>query len=175
MWYSIKKSRPSKEELEVIKQIEGEPQMPLWLALVMIAGGLAALVGGGRMLIDNAVILAMKYNIPDNVIAVTLLAGGTSLPELAASLISLIKGKADIALGNVIGSNIANIFLALGISASASPLAMGSSSWVDVWVAVVSSILLLFTAFTFKRKMLDRIEGVIFLVIYVGYIAYIIR
>ncbi|MFR9650607.1 MAG: calcium/sodium antiporter [Rikenellaceae bacterium] len=174
MWYSIKNSRPSKEEQEVIDQIDDEPQMALWLALVMIAGGLAALIGGGNMLINNAVILAMKYNIPDNVIAVTLLAGGTSLPELAASLISLIKGKADIALGNVIGSNIANIFLALGISSTVSPLIMGGG-WIDVWITLISSVLLLFTAFTFKRKMLDRVEGVIFLLIYVGYIAYIIK
>ena len=114
---------------------------------------------GGRLFIDNIIILAMKYQIPDNVIAVTLVAGGTSLLELAASLVSLIKGKADIALGNVIGSNIANILIVLGVSATATDLTIGSGSMVDVGVVLASSILLFFTAFTFHRKMLDRVEG----------------
>ncbi len=175
MVYTVMKSRPSREEREFIKQLEGEDQMALWLALLMIGGGLAALIFGGRLFIDNVVVLAIKYHIPDNVIAVTLVAGGTSLPELAASLVSLIKGKADIALGNVIGSNIANILLVLGVSATATNLTTSEGSMVDAGVVLVSSILLFFTAFTFKRKMLDRVEGVLMLLMYVGYMVYVIN
>ena len=103
------------------------------------------------------------------------MAGGTSLPELASSVVSLLKGKADMALGNVIGSNIANILLILGISATIHPLTMGGITTTDLAMVVLSSLLLLLTAFTFRRKIIDRREGVIFLAIYAAYIWYLIK
>ena len=108
-------------------------------------------------------------------IVVTLVAGGTSLPELASSLVSLFKGKADMALGNVIGSNIANILLILGLSATIHPLSMGGITVWDLLMVVLSSVLLFLAAFTFKRRAIDRWEGAIFLAIYVAYIGYLIR
>ena len=120
-------------------------------------------------------VVARRLGISESVIAITLVAGGTSLPELASSVVSLLKGKSEMALGNVIGSNIANILLILGVSATIRPLTMGGITTTDILMVVLSSLLLLLTAFTFRRKQIDRWEGAIFLMIYVAYIWYLIR
>ncbi|MFR9620087.1 MAG: calcium/sodium antiporter [Rikenellaceae bacterium] len=174
MLYSIFKSKPSIEEVELEKQIEEQPLMPMWLSLLMTIGGLGALIWGGNLFIDSAVQIAYFYNIPDNVIAVTLVAGGTSLPEFAASLVSLIKGKSDIALGNVIGSNIANILLVLGFSSSIMPLTMGTISIIDVLIVLIAAILLFLTAFTFGKRRIDRVEGILMIAIFVGYMSWVL-
>ena len=159
-----------------VKQAEGTKKpMALWLAGVMIAGGLAGLIFGGEMFLKSATAIARTLGISESVIAITLVAGGTSLPELASSLVSLFKGKADMALGNVIGSNIANILLILGLSATIHPLSMGGITVWDLLMVVLSSVLLFLAAFTFKRRAIDRWEGAIFLAIYVAYIGYLIR
>ncbi len=172
--YTIQNSRPSKEELAQEEQFEKAPQMAVWLSIVMVVGGLAGLIWGGSLFIDSAVGIATIYNIPSNIIAITLVAGGTSLPEFAASLVSLIKGKSDIALGNIIGSNIANILLVLGSSSIIMPLTLGSITMIDMGVVLISSILLFVSAFTLGKKKLDRLEGAIMIVIFIGYIYYII-
>ena len=146
-----------------------------WLMALMIVGGLAGLVFGGELFLDNATALARRMGVSDSLIAITLVAGGTSLPELASSVVSLVKGKSDMALGNVIGSNIANILLILGLSASIHPLTMGGISVVDLLVVLLSSVLLFLAAFTFRRRAVDRWEGSLFLVIYAAYIAYLIK
>lgn len=147
-----------------VKQAEGTKKpMALWLAGVMIAGGLAGLIFGGEMFLKSATAIARTLGISESVIAITLVAGGTSLPELASSVVSLLKGKAEMALGNVIGSNIANILLILGISATIHPLTMGGITLTDILVVVLSSLLLFMAAFTFRSKKLDRWEGAIFL------------
>lgn len=146
-----------------------------WLMAVMIVGGLAGLIFGGELFLDNATALARRMGISESVIAITLVAGGTSLPELASSVVSLLKGKSDMALGNVIGSNIANILLILGLSATIHPLTMGGITLVDLLVVLLSAVLLFLAAFTFRRRAVDRWEGVLFLVIYAAYIAYLIR
>lgn len=149
--------------------------MNLWLVAVMILGGLGGLILGGELFLRSATAIARTLGISESVIAITLVAGGTSLPELASSIVSLMKGKAEMALGNVIGSNIANILLILGISASVHPLSLGGITQVDLWMVVVSSLLLFAAAFTFRRRMLDRWEGALFLTLYIGYIGYLIR
>lgn len=156
---------------------EGSAHRPMagWLMAVMILGGLAGLIFGGEMFLDNATALARRMGISESVIAITLVAGGTSLPELASSLVSLLKGKSDMALGNVIGSNIANILLILGLSATINPLTMGGITMVDLLVVLLSSVLLFLAAFTFRRRAVDRWEGALFLVIYALYIAYLVR
>ena len=158
------------------QQAEGTKKpMALWLAGGMIAGGLAGLIFGGEMFLKSATAIARTLGISESVIAITLVAGGTSLPELASSVVSLLKGKSEMALGNVIGSNIANILLILGVSATIRPLTMGGITTTDILMVVLSSLLLLLTAFTFRRKQIDRWEGAIFLMIYVAYIWYLIR
>ena len=123
----------------------------------------------------HATEIARRLGISESVIAITLVAGGTSLPELASSLVSLFKGKADMALGNVIGSNIANILLILGVSATINPLSMGGITVRDLLMVLLSSVVVFLAAFTFKRKAVDRWEGTLFVAIYIAYIWYLIR
>ena len=171
MWYTIRSTkRPETPAAEAAK-----PGMAGWLMAAMIVGGLAGLVFGGEMFLRSATSIARSLGISESVIAITLVAGGTSLPELASSLVSLFKGKADMALGNVIGSNIANILLILGVSATIHPLSMGGITVWDLLMVALSSVLLFFAAFTFKRRAIDRWEGAIFLAIYIAYIGYLIR
>ncbi len=174
MIYTIRNARPSKEEIESEKEIEQHAPIAMWLAVVLTVGGLGALIYGGTLFIDNAVVIAKYFNIPSNVIAITLVAGGTSLPEFAASLVSLIKGKSDIALGNVIGSNIANILLVLGFSSTLTPLTMGSITLGDVAVVLLSAVLLFVTAFTFGKRRIDRGEGVIMVLVFVAYMYWVL-
>ena len=146
-----------------------------WLMAVMIIGGLAGLVFGGEMFLNGATAIARSLGVSESVIAITLVAGGTSLPELASSLVSLFKGKADMALGNVIGSNIANILLILGLSATINPLTMGGITHFDLYVTLLTSVLLFLAAFTFRRRAVDRWEGALFLLLYAAYLWVLIR
>ena len=171
MWYTIR----STKRPETPAAAESKPGMAGWLMAAMIVGGLAGLVFGGEMFLRSATSIARSLGISESVIAITLVAGGTSLPELASSLVSLFKGKADMALGNVIGSNIANILLILGVSATIHPLSMGGITVWDLLMVALSSVLLFLAAFTFKRRAIDRWEGAIFLAIYIAYIGYLIR
>ena len=172
MWYTIRKTKRP----EATAPAEGaKAPMAGWLMAVMIVGGLAGLVFGGEMFLRSATALARSLGISESVIAITLVAGGTSLPELASSLVSLFKGKADMALGNVIGSNIANILLILGVSATINPLSMGGITVWDLLMVLLSSVVVFLAAFTFRRKAIDRWEGTIFVAIYVAYIWYLIR
>lgn len=153
------------------------PEKPMapWLASILIAGGLAALVYGGDLFLKSATSLARKMGVSESVIAITLVAGGTSLPELASSVVSLLKGKPDLALGNVVGSNIANILLILGISATVRPLSASGISTLDTGMVVLGSVLLFLSAFTFRRRAVDRWEGILFLALYIGYVGYLVR
>ena len=172
MWYTI---RTTKRPEATAPDAGAKPGMAGWLMAAMIVGGLAGLIFGGEMFLRSATEIARRLGISESVIAITLVAGGTSLPELASSVVSLLKGKAEMALGNVIGSNIANILLILGISATIHPLTMGGITLTDILVVVLSSLLLFMAAFTFRSKKLDRWEGAIFLAIYIAYIWYLVR
>lgn len=174
--YTIRAERRTAAQATQTTQTE-KPQRSrsLWLIVVMIAGGLAGLVFGGELFLDSATAIARALGVSESVIAITLVAGGTSLPELASSVVSLLKGKSEMALGNVIGSNIANILLILGLSATIHPLTLGGITRIDLLTVLLSSVLLFVTAFTFRRKAVDRWEGAIFLVIYALYIGYLVR
>lgn len=172
MWYTVRKTK--RPEATAPTESSKAP-MAGWLTAVMIVGGLAGLVFGGEMFLRSATSIARSLGISESVIAITLVAGGTSLPELASSLVSLFKGKADMALGNVIGSNIANILLILGVSATIHPLSMGGITVWDLLMVLLSSVVVFLAAFTFKRKAIDRWEGTLFVAIYIAYIWYLIR
>ena len=174
--YTIRAERRTAAQATQTTQTE-KPQRSrsLWLIVVMIAGGLAGLIFGGELFLDSATAIARALGVSESVIAITLVAGGTSLPELASSVVSLLKGKSEMALGNVIGSNIANILLILGLSATIHPLTLGGITRIDLLTVLLSSVLLFVTAFTFRRKAVDRWEGAIFLVIYALYIGYLVR
>lgn len=168
IWTIRMAKRPEKDE-------NAPKPMAWWLTIVMIVGGLCGLIFGGELFLDSATSIARKMGISESVIAITLVAGGTSLPELAASVVSFLKGKVGMALGNVVGSNIANILLILGTSSLIKPLTMGGITHFDLLVTLLTAVLLFFTAFTFRRRELDRAEGVIFLLLYAGYIYLLIQ
>lgn len=175
MWFTIRATKRSGAETGTSDTKNAKKPAALWLSVVMIVGGLAGLIFGGEMFLKSATAIARSLGISESIIAITLVAGGTSLPELASSVVSLLKGKAEMALGNVIGSNIANILLILGVSATIHPLTMGGITLTDILMVVLSSLLLFVTAFTFRKKQIDRWEGAIFLAIYVAYIWYLIK
>ena len=147
--------------------------MSMGKALVFIVLGLAGLVFGGRFFVDHTVSVAERFHVSEAFISITLMAVGTSLPELATCVVAAMKGKNQLALGNVIGSNIFNIALIIGVSGLISPFEIQSISSIDMVMVLVSILMLWMAAFTFKRGKLDRIEGAIFLLVYVGYIAYL--
>lgn len=146
-----------------------------WLITAMIIGGLCGLIFGGNLFLNSGISIARAAGIKEATIAITLMAGGTSLPELAASTVSAIKGKSQLALGNVVGSNISNIFLVLGTSAIISPLTLGDIMPADMLILLGTSILLLGTAYTFKKKQIDRIEGGIFILLFIAYMTWVIN
>lgn len=148
--------------------------MPMGKAIVLILLGLAGLIFGGRFFVDHTVSVAERFHVSEAFISITLMAVGTSLPELATCVVAALKGKNQLALGNIIGSNIFNIALIIGASAFISPFQISSISTVDMVMVMVSIMMLWTAAFTFKRYKLDRIEGLIFLVVYIGYIAYLL-
>ena len=143
--------------------------------ILLLIVGLGLILAGANFLTDGSAAVTQRFRVPEFIIGLTIVAVGTSTPELASSVVSLLKGKSEMALGNVIGSNIANILLILGVSATIRPLTMGGITTTDILMVVLSSLLLLLTAFTFRRKQIDRWEGAIFLMIYVAYIWYLIR
>lgn len=143
---------------------------PIWLAVVMVLGGLCGLVFGGDMFVNSASAIARSLGVSDAVIAVTIVAGGTSLPELASCLVAAFKKNTDQALGNVIGSNVSNIFLILGGSATIHPLVMNGVKPLELITLMLSSVLVFLFAFTFKKKQIDRIEGALLICIYVAFV-----
>ena len=158
---------------DVADEEEGVKPMPMGKAIVLIVLGLAGLVFGGRFFVDHTVSIAERFHVSEAFISITLMAVGTSLPELATCVVAAMKGKNQLALGNVIGSNIFNVLLIIGASAAISPFEIQSISTVDMVMVVVSAVLLWTSAFTFKKYKLDRVEGAIFLLCYIGYITYL--
>lgn len=150
-------------------------KMPYWRIFIWIVGGLLGLIYGGQMCVDNAVVVARNLGVSEAVIAITLIAGGTSLPELASSLISIWRGSPSLALGNVLGSNIANILLILGTCSTITPLTMGGITMFDVYVALAATVVVMLSALVIGRDKLTRIEGVMFLAIYAAYVYVLIN
>lgn len=157
----------------VAEEIEEVKPMPIGKAAVLIVLGLAGLVFGGRLFVDHTVNIAEQFQVSEAFISITLMAVGTSLPELATCVVAAMKGKNQLALGNVIGSNIFNILLIIGASGLISPFEIQSISAVDMAMVVVVVAMLWMAALTFKKRELDRVEGAIFLLCYIGYITYL--
>ena len=142
-------------------------------AILMIAGGLAGLIVGGRLFVDNATDIARQLGISDKFIAITILAGGTSMPELATCVVAAIKKKGQLALGNILGSNVFNILLILGGSALITPLSFASIDPVDMGVLVLSAVMLLTAVFTGKKNVLDRFDGALLLLVEAAYLVWL--
>ncbi len=148
--------------------------MPAWRIPIWILLGLGGLIFGGDLFIDSASAIALAWGVPKSTIAITLVAGGTSLPELASSLVAIFKGRASLALGNVLGSNIANILLILGLCSTVTPLSMGDITFIDIYVTLAAATLVMISALVIGRDKMTRIEGVIFLLCYVAYVYYLV-
>jgi cation:H+ antiporter len=138
-------------------------------SIVFILLGLLGLVFGGRIFVNSATEIAVHYGMSQKFIALTIMAAGTSLPELATSVVAAVKGRGQLALGNVLGSNISNILLILGGSALIHPLSFSSMNPIDLGLVMIGAILMLTSAYTFKSFKLDRIEAAILLFLYLGY------
>lgn len=138
MWYSFYRDRKRNEDVAE-EALSEEEKTPLWLAIVKVAGGLAVLITSCDLFVDNAVVIAKKFGVNDAFISLTLIACGTSLPELAASLAAALKKNTQLALGNVIGSNIFNITWILGLSAQVMPLNSSGITAMDYFVMVVAA------------------------------------
>jgi cation:H+ antiporter len=166
--FSIARAVEGMEELLPVK--------PLSLAksFLLIITGLVGLALGGKWIVDGAITIAGSIGMSESLVGLTIVAVGTSLPELATSAMAAYKKNVEIAVGNVVGSNIFNIFFVLGISATINPLPFRAQSSLDIGVVIVSSLLLFLFMFTGKKRSLDRWEGIVSLFLYSGYITFLI-
>ena len=166
--YSIRSGKQNDEKVEIDEKFS-------WIkSLGMLLLGFGGLIYGADLTLDSAVTIARDLGVSERVIAITLLAGGTSLPELAASLAAILKGHGAMALGNIVGSNIANILLILGSCSTISPLFMKGITTIDLLVMAGAVVLLMLSALVFGKGKIVRGEGVVFLAAYVAYIWYLI-
>lgn len=159
----------------VIEKNEPAELYSLGKSIILVILGLTFLVIGGKLVVNSAVKLAQALHISEKVISLTIVAGGTSLPELIVSVAAVIKKKDDIAMGNIIGSNIFNILFILGLSAVVRPLEYTPVFNIYLYLLIFCTLLLFIAMFTGKKMKLDRWEAAVFVVIYTGYIVYLIR
>ena len=163
-----------------ISKVSGEntdleiKEMSYMKSSLYIVGGLLGLVFGGKWIVDGAIKIAEGFNVSQSLIGLTVVAIGTSLPELATSAVAAYKKQSDIAIGNVVGSNIFNIFWILGLSAVINPLPFSKDSVIDIIMTIVASLILFLIMFIGKKHTVERWQGVIMILIYIGYVTYLI-
>lgn len=155
----------TEEDVEVKKFSMG-------ISLVYFLLGLSLLVVGGKYVVESGTSMALKFGVAESLIGITILAIGTSLPELATSVIAVLKKNTDIAIGNAVGSNIFNIFFVLGITAVLKPIPFNRSMHIDMWMALLAGFLIFLFLFLGKRHQIGWAKGVFFLLLYVSYISY---
>ncbi len=146
----------------------------VWKSYLMIISGLVGLVVGGKWIVDGAVYFATLLGVSQSLIGLTVVAIGTSLPELATSAVAAYRKNIDIAVGNIVGSNIFNIFWILGVSAIIRPLPFSTSLIFDLFITLIATIFLFLSLFTYKRRTIDRVEGFLFIIFYIIYIVYLV-
>jgi cation:H+ antiporter len=159
------------DDLDDLDELEGaDPNMPWWKIILFLVLGLAGLPLGADILVDSATVIARTFGISETVIGLTLVAVGTSMPELATTVMAAIRRQADVALGNVIGSNLFNLLAIIGVAAFVAPIPVDQQFLTyDLWVMLAASLLLI--PFVFLRQNIGRIWGVILIVFYVAYVS----
>ena len=167
---SIQEERISLSEEEIEQVTSHINLLPAWKCLIFILGGMIAIKYGGDFVVDGASAIAVRLGLSQTLIGLTIIAMGTSLPELVTSIVAARKDEVDMALGNVIGSNIFNILL-VGVAAAISPVAFAWDNMIDIAVLIVISVITLIFAWTSKE--LNRKEGIIMLILYAAYMVYI--
>ena len=169
LWTSFKSDQGDADEGG-----EGIKEYKIGVSILLILAGLAGLIIGGRLFVNSATELAKMFGVSDKFIAITIMAAGTSMPELATCIVAALKGRGQLALGNVLGSCICNILLILGGAALIHPLSFNGMTYVDLGVVLLSALVILASAYMFKKKELDRYEGAIFVLMEIGYMWYLI-
>lgn len=164
--------RAKKGQAEAQTEQTGAKQQNPWLSVLFVVVGLALLVGGSNLFVDSASSVATQLGISEGVIGLTVVAGGTSLPELATSVVAARKGQSAIAIGNVIGSNVFNILMILGLTATISPLAIVGITTIDMAVMFLSVALV--WMFSFTRFTVERWEGALLVVGYLAYLSWLL-
>ena len=170
LWRSFK-IEPSESEEEEGEEIQ---IYSTGSSILFIIAGLVGLVSGGKLFVNSAAELAVAWGASEKFIAITIMALGTSLPELATCVVAALKGRGQLALGNILGSNISNILLILGGAALINPLSFAGIKMMDAAALLIASVFIFLTAFTFVKKRIDRVEGVIMLLLEAGYLWYLI-
>ena len=165
LWHTFKHAKDAESD-------ESYTPVPAWKALLMIAGGLLGLVVGGEVIVKSATSIAQSLGVSDAIIGLTVVALGTSLPELATSCMAAFKKNCDIALGNVIGSNIFNVFFILGTSACVMPLPGYKGLETDAVMAALASALVMLFVYTNKKREIKRWHGAVLLLVYAVYLAW---
>lgn len=171
--YTIKLAKKSQnKEVEVVDNTT--QNVNVWKSIIKIVFGITLLKFGGDISVDNAVLVARNIGISEKIIGLTIVAIGTSLPELITSVVAAFKKNADIAIGNIVGSNIFNILLIIGVSSLISPMNYAVSYNVElIWVVVASILLLCFANFG-KKDIMTRSNGIIYLIMYALYMVSLI-
>ena len=147
---------------------------PLWLLILFIVGGLVALVYGGDLFVSSASSIARTFGMSESFIGLTIVAAGTSLPELATSVAAALKKQPEIAVGNIVGSNIFNIFLILGVSSTITPIRIGGVTALDFLVMIAAGLMLCSFAVLFGQRIIKRGEGAILALGFIAYTVYLI-
>lgn len=166
--------------IEIARKVRDEEpsvtteQMPVPKAIFFVIIGITGLIVGGNWIVQGAITMAGALGVSEHLVGLTVVAVGTSLPELATSAVAAYKKNTDIAIGNVVGSNIFNVFWVLGLSSMIRPLPFAAESNVDILVVIFSSLLLFIFGFIGNRRTLTRVKGIFFLLAYVLYTAYLI-
>ncbi len=168
LWTSFKNDNQNSEEESNIRQYS------IVVSVIMIIGGLAGLVFGGNLFVDSATAIAKMSGMSDKFIAITIMAAGTSMPELATCVVAAHKGRGQLALGNILGSNIGNILLILGGASLIHPLSFAAMTWVDLGLLFITAIFFMISAYTVKKNQLDRWEGATLLLMEAVYMWYLI-
>ena len=167
LWSSFRSDSASDEESPI-------RQYSIVASVLMIAGGLGALIFGGRLFVNSATEIARLFGVSDKFIAITVMAAGTSMPELATCVVAALKGRGQLALGNILGSNISNILLILGGSALIAPLSFTGMTNIDLGMVLACPLIIMLSAWCFRKKSLDRLEGLILILMEIGYMYYLI-
>ena len=174
MRYIFAQAKAKPENPTDVNEGSSSRQPGIWLSVVMVLGGLAALIYGGDLFVSNASEIARSLGVSDAVIGLTIVAAGTSLPELATSLTAALKGNTGIAVGNVIGSNIFNIFMVLGVSATIRQLPFGGVTVVDLAVMTGSALLFWLFGWFIRTRTITRGEGAVMTMCYLAYVGWLI-
>jgi len=168
LYYTVGVMREAEKQEIPVKQHKN------YISWLMIAGGSIGLVLGGKWIVDGGILIANNLGLSEALVGLTIIAIGTSLPELATSAVAAYKKKTDIAIGNIIGSNIFNIFWVLGLSSIIRPIEFSPALNFDILSVIIITILLLVALFVGKRRILQKWEGYIFIILYLVYIAFLI-